>query len=294
MTYTKRKLAIVTPAKNESNNVFKLVESVSKLDYTPDLWIFVNDDSDDNTEDKFIESIRSFPSLQEVCDIKLVRHISEDKSYALGNKYSSVVKYGFEYLLKHEYEYNIKYEYIGILDCDIILPENYYSYLIKMFQSYPDLGIISGGKQLEVDVNNVKNITFCSKTHAPSGFRVWRRECFNDTGYYISISQDSVSEARAVMLGWKVRSYEELSVTMRKRGDNFNYEYYGKSDYFRWIPMYYAITKKILMKLKGHDKDALLYYKGYIEARNNRITRINDDLVRKYFRYRLFYKLLGR
>src|SRR5690554_1196437 len=176
MTEYKNKLAIVTPAKNESNNVYGLAESVAKLEYLPDLWIFINDDSDDDTEKKFRESINTFPSLKQHCTIKIIKHISKDKSYSLGNKYSSVVKFGLDFLLKYEEDSKIKYDYIGILDCDILIPENYYSFLMNKLENDPKLGIVSGGKQLEIDSNNKTSVTFSSRTHAPSGFRVWRRK----------------------------------------------------------------------------------------------------------------------
>ncbi len=45
----KSKLAIVTPAKNEAKNIPNLVRAMAGQTRKPDLWIFINDGSTDDT-----------------------------------------------------------------------------------------------------------------------------------------------------------------------------------------------------------------------------------------------------
>lgn len=285
-------IAIITPAKNEAQNVFSLVQSVANQTVIPNIWIFVNDDSTDNTEEVFWESIQFFKDQFKAVDVKCIKHEIENKEYALGNKYSTVVRFGLDYL--ESFQQVVSYNYVGILDCDVVLPSNYYEKLLNYFNQDDRLGIASAGSQIEVELNGSSVMTSNNFDHAPSGFRLWRRECFEDTGYYISISQDSVSEARAIMLGWRVRSFPSLVVYTRKRGEKFNYSYYGKSDYVRWISVWFAIAKTLLLIFRGRKSDGLNYCKGYWSAYKDKSVRIHDELAKRYFKNRIWYKLIRK
>ncbi|MBR9774821.1 MAG: glycosyltransferase family 2 protein [Cytophagales bacterium] len=285
------KLAIVTPAKNEAKNIPKLVGSMAEQTKRPDLWIFINDGSTDNTVEVFEEEIKKHGAAFKNTRIQLVNYEDVDQSYALGPKYSRIIKFGLNKILSLEKDF--KYEYVGILDSDVF-PENvYYEVLLKKFENNPKLGIASASKQQE-DYGNEIITSYVNKSFAPSGFRVWRRACLDQTDYSISISQDSVSAARAIMLGWKVKSFPELEVSLRQRGAKFGFEYYGKSAYMRHVPYLYVLAGAARMYLLGKKDDARQYINGYKESAKNNIDRIEDPLAIKYYKNRFFYKLLGK
>ncbi|MDO6436256.1 glycosyltransferase family 2 protein [Cyclobacterium sp. 1_MG-2023] len=285
------KLAIVTPAKNEAKNIPKLVGSMAGQTKRPDLWIFINDGSTDNTVEVFEEEIKKYSVAFENTSIQLINYEDEDQSYALGPKYSRIIKFGLNKLLSHEKEF--KYEYVGILDSDVFPEKAYYEILLNKFENNPKLGIASASKQQE-DYGNEIITSYVNKSFAPSGFRVWRRACLDQTDYSISISQDSVSAARAIMLGWEVKSFPDLEVSLRQRGAKFGFEYYGKSAYMRHVPYLYVLAGAARMFLLGKKDDARQYINGYKESAKNNIDRIEDPLAIKYFKNRFFYKLLGK
>jgi glycosyltransferase involved in cell wall biosynthesis len=293
-THKIKGLAIVTPAKNESGNVPELVRSVANQTVFPDLWVFVNDSSTDDTEAKFGEEVLKYPHLCSNCTILVIKHTCTDNTYALGTKYSRVVRFGFDELLKYEHQHNVRFDFLGILDSDVFPSPGYYENLLQRFKADSTLGIAAGGRQEEFGLNGNSFTSISVATHAPGNSRVWRRECFEATGYYISISQDSVSEARAVMMGWKVRSFPYLSVRMRKKGGNYSYRYYGVSDYVRWTPMWYTFLKSLKIFLSGRRSDAGQFLKGYMGSRKEKLPRLDDPLSKKYYRYRLYYKITGR
>lgn len=53
------------------------------------------------------------------------------------------------------------------------------------------------------------------------------------------------------MLGWKVKSFPELEVSLRQRGAKFGFEYYGKSAYMRHVPYLYVLAGAARMYLLG-------------------------------------------
>ena len=288
-----KKLAIITPAKNEAENIERLVKSVASQIRIPDAWFFINDGSTDGTKEKFQSEIVKYQKLSKNCRI-VVRDIDDkDGAYALGEKYSKVVNIGLRSVYKFEEEINDYFDFIGVLDCDVFPEECYYEILLKKFDSDLMLGIAAGGKQIEESpAGNI--ISHNSRSHAPGGLRVWRRDCLVETGYHVTISQDAVSEARAIMMGWKVRSFSKVSVCMRKRGAKFGYSYYGKSAYVRYVPFWYVLLGAGKLSFQSQRKNAIQYIKGYRKAKENRETRITDPLAKRYFRNKGFYKLLGR
>lgn len=285
-----RSYVIVTPAKNEELNVPYLVESIARQTLMPEAWFFVNDVSTDNTVDLFLSEVRKYISFSNT-EIRVVNHVTCELEYGLGKKYSSVVRYGFDKIEEFEKQTGKRFDYFALLDCDVFPEDNYYEKLIFELEKNKKLGIVSGGRQYEIDTGLC---SFVYKRHAAGMMRLWRRQCFIQTGYYPSISQDSVSEARAKMMGWKTESFSYLSVKMRSMGSKSKYEYYGKSYYIRWCSPIIVYLHYLKLKKNGKKNDARLFLKGYREAKKQKIERLNDELAKKYFSHQLFYKLIGK
>lgn len=286
-------LAIVTPAKNEAANIPNLVRGLATQSVKPDLWVFVNDQSTDATVDVFGKEIQRYASDLNGTKILQVDYNDEEKGYALGPKYSRIIKFGLDKVYEFEESAGVAYDFVGILDSDVVPEERYYELLLQNFREDPRLGIASAGKQKE-DYGKEIITSYVNKSFAPSGFRVWRRACLEQTGYSISVSQDAVSAARAIMSGWKVQSFRSLVVSLRQRGAKFGYTYYGKSAYMRHVPYLYVLAGAAKMYLTGKKSDARHYLLGYKEAQESQVSRIEDPLAIKYFKNRFFYKLLGK
>lgn len=285
---------IVTPAKDEAGNVPKLFEAIRAQEILPRMWVIVDDGSIDDTAGQVQEQIQAWDDCDERPDVRLISHDTSDTEYALGAKYAQVVKFGLSRLLEFEASLSQPLDYFGILDCDVFPEPAYYRKLIAQFESDPKLGICSGGTLHEQTDDGKIDVAVSSRSHAPGGLRLWRAECLHDTGYEPTISQDAVSEARAIMLGWRVRSFPEAAVTTRKRGAKFGYAYYGRSAFLRGVPFWYVLLGGLRMLLNRRSKDASDYVAGYRQARATGDARINDPLARRYFRWIFFYRLIGK
>lgn len=284
-------LCIITPGKNESENIKGLVESLTIQSRMPDLWIFVNDNSTDNTEITFFNCIKE-RNVDERFEFVYTIYPNRSESYQLGEHYSSLISYALNIVKKYEVDKNLKFEYIGILDCDIRLPDNYYAFLLNEFDLNEDLGIVSAGSQVEVQKDGNSFNSVVNSEHCPGGFRVWRSTCLDSTGYSITISQDAVSEARAIMLGWQVKSFPELIVTMRARGSKFGYDYYGRSAYQRHIPFWIVLIQCVYLFFIGRQQSARQYFFGYFTAKSEGVSKISDPLAKRYFKTKLRRKII--
>ena len=287
----KKKLAIVTPAKNEAKNMANLVKGMASQIRKPDLWLFINDGSTDDTVSLFEKEKLKYADAFLDTDIKIIHYQDDEKEYALGPKYSRIIRFGLDTVFSQEKEE--KFDFIGILDSDVVPEVGYYDKLLNKFEQDPKLGIASASRQQE-DYGNKIITSYVNKTFSPSGFRVWRRACLDQTGYTISISQDSVSAAKAIMLGWKVQSFREMEVSLRQRGAKYGYEYYGKSAYVRHVSFFYVLAGAARMYLLGKKADAIQYINGYNNAARQKISRIEDPLAIKYYKNRFYYKIIGK
>jgi len=285
---------LVTPAKNEASNVQRIFEVICSQSVPPKLWIIVDDGSTDETALRVRQEIESRDTGADLPKIVLISYESAESEYRLGRKYASVVKYGLSTLQTMNSELACCLEYVGVLDCDVFPEPRYYEKLLVRFAIDHKLGICSGGTLHEVMDDGTTEIATCSRSHAPGGLRLWRVTCLNETGYEPTISQDAVSEARAIMMGWRVRSFADTHVETRKRGAKFGYSYYGRSAYARCVPYWYVLLGAAKMWLANRPKDAADYIKGYRNAQSDGDPRIEDQLARRYFRWIFFYRLLGK
>jgi len=282
-------ISIVTPAKDEIQNVKRLVASVSSQSNVF-CWIIVDDGSRDGTGDAFTHELGEVNHNTRY--VKVIRR-SNTEPYQLGTKYSGVVRYGLEYLWRLEKEFSFRSDLIGILDADVFPQPGYYSSLVQHFSQTKILGIASGRTYIETVHGHV--LLPQNRYWASGNCRLWRRECLAQTGYQQTISADAVTAARAVILGWSVRCFSDISVIARPLGSRNGYEYYGRSMYQRHVPFVYLMLSASRLTLHNHTrKEALSLVRGYMNARRMKEPRIGDSLATRYFRFMFFYRVMER
>ena len=195
----KAKYILITAAKNEELFIEKTIRSVLNQTIKPERWIIVSDGSTDRTNDiveqywnknKFIDLITLPPN--------------EERNF------SSKVNALNEALKKTGL---MEYDFIGNLDADVTLENGYYEDVIRTFLANPKLGI-AGGIILDFVNDKVypQNISLNSVAGA---IQVFRKECFENIGYYIPFKyggEDAYMEIMARMMGWEVQTLTELKI----------------------------------------------------------------------------------
>ena len=192
---------LLTPVRNEKEQIENLVKCIVNSTFKPDFWIIIDDHSTDGSVDE-IKSLSNYNPF-----IHLVESTDNPSEY-MGMNYSQVLINGWTYCLSKLKSENISY--IGILDADIEFDSEYWEQLKNKLDSEKEMGIVSGS----LTNNNSGKIVLekNQRHHLPrGGMRLIKSDCFYDIGSIIkSRSPDAVMNAIARAKGWKTLLIPEL------------------------------------------------------------------------------------
>lgn len=128
--------SVIIPAHNEEKFIGKALESIVQQSILPLQLIVVNDNSTDQTQ----SIVTSFSKKYSF--IKCIHSKSKSNEHLPGNKIIQAFYKGFEKL-------NSDWDVIVKLDADVILPNNYFEEVLKIYSSQPKAGIVGGLAMVE-------------------------------------------------------------------------------------------------------------------------------------------------
>jgi glycosyltransferase involved in cell wall biosynthesis len=274
------RIALVTPLKNEMGNIPDLMQKISTQSIPIKYWIIVENGSEDGSKE-YLANLKEVPNVE----FFIVKHFTlPNEKYELGQKYSTVVNQGFLYLAENSIFPEI--DFLGILDADCFPDPGYYRQLTSFMRQNERIGLSSGwGYTLEGKYDGE------AKNWVRGNCRLWKKECFIESGYIVGPSADTLSLCKAELKGWLAIPDQTLVYHCREVGKKVNYSYYGYSAYFRGITPLYAIFKTINYFFIGKSTQAYGYFKGYFTSYFSRKERIQDPAIRNYFARYFFKKL---
>jgi glycosyltransferase involved in cell wall biosynthesis len=278
-------IALVTPLKNERQNIDKFIKSIENQNISIKCLIIVENDSTDGSS----EYLNNIKSIKNVEHFYIINMNFEDTSYRVGKKYATIIDNGFQSLKEKPFYDTL--DYIGILDCDVFPDNDYYLKLTKFLKSNPKTGISSGLIYTQEGKLHIAN-----KNWVRGGCRVWKKECFEEAGYLIAYTADTVSIALAHLKGWKTETLKSAKVVSREVNVRIaNSTNKGYHAYYRGHTLFYVFLKAIYLILaKGKAKMSYEFLAGYITSMIDKKPRIEDKQVRKYFRHYMFNKLIKK
>lgn len=264
---------LITPARNEAENISRIIESMISQILLPLKWVIVSDGSTDGT-DKIVEKY-----LHDYSWIELLR-MPERKERHFAGKVAAFNS-GYE-KVKH-----LPYDIIGNLDADISFMPDYFEFLMAKFQDDPLLGcagtpFVEDGKHYDYRFTNIE--------HVSGACQLFRKKCFEDIGGYIPIKSggiDWTAVTTARMKGWKTRTFtEKTCLHHRKMGTGsaafimtwFNT---GKRDYFLGNHPFWEIFRTLYqMTKKPYIIGGFLLFAAYAWNSLRRMERpISEDLL---------------
>lgn len=275
-----KKIAIVTPLKNEMDSIQRLIKSIEYQSVRIYSWIIVENDSSDGSKD-YLDKITN---VKNVDYFKVLNISFTDKRYELGIKYSKIVNKGFQYL-KNVKELN-EIDYVGILDADCFPEEYYYEKLLNTFESVNGLGITSG--RILFDNGNEH---FINENHVRGSGRLWSVDCFNDSGYIIGMSADTLSATKARLHNWKVQVTHNAQIVSREAGARVGFQYYGRASYYRGDPILYAVLRALKNAIYFRFRFAYGFFTGYVSSYINKAIRVEDTEIKNYYKNRRVWKI---
>lgn len=270
---------IITPCKNEGDNLPSLISSIAAQKVKPVVWVIVDDGSVDKTPEIIRNAKGKFNWIQY---IRL-----EAGKRDIGLHLSGVIKTGFDYATSYCKKNNLDYKYLGNVDADLTLEKTFFENLINEFANSPILGIASGGTK---NIIGDKIIHAKISVYEPSGGHMLiRRECYEEcSGIPISYAWDSILKAKARINGWETRRFEEnIAIEIRDvnsvEGYWKGYIISGKKDYFLNLNPFHAIFKSMKYLIRKPYYIGVIYILSYLKDAILRKKQINDTEIKKYF-----------
>lgn len=275
-----RRYVIITPCKNEEKSLPEVAKSIINQRIKPLLWIIVDDCSTDNTRYIINKLTDKYKWIQKL-------ELEESKSRDLGIHIAQVYIKGFENAIKYCSINDLKFEYIGIVDADMVLSSTYFERLIEEFEKDKQLGICSGHGYYKL---NDRIIWPAFRSDFPTGSaRLWRKECFDKTGGYIpTCSPDSVSVAKAKVLGWNTKRIKDNNFFSTRADSSAEglwkgYKQLASNNYYIGYTLHHALLKGIKLLFSYPYYTGVSYLSSFIVCYLFKKKRLEDNDIIEYY-----------
>jgi glycosyltransferase involved in cell wall biosynthesis len=268
------KYVLITPAHNEEKFIRKTLESMAGQTALPERWVVVDDGSTDGTAQIVGEYVRRFPWID------LVRRPQRrDRSFA-GKVHA--------FNAGRDRISSLPFDVIGNLDADLSFDPDYLEFLLRKFSEDPKLGV-AGTPFTEDGGYDTAQDSFEGENHVAGGCQLFRRQCFEDVGGYISNPAggiDWIAVTTARMKGWRTRSFPQKrfhhyrTLGTAGRSDLAASFSYGEKDYYLGGSPVWQIFRVVYRAAK-RPVDGVGMFAGYSWAALRRINRpVSPELMR--------------
>jgi glycosyltransferase involved in cell wall biosynthesis len=278
-----RQYVVVTPARDEADNLPRLAASLAAQTLLPQAWYIVENGSSDNT----LEFARGIAA-----EHKWVRVLSLPGS-PTANRGAPVVRAlqaGIAAIVDPP-------EILVNVDADISMERDYFERLLAKFDADPSLGIGSGSAY-ELRKGGWEQ-RFVTGSTAWGASRAYRWACLEELlPFEERVAWDGLDEFKANVRGWRTRAFEDLPFRHHRReGERDGATWKVRSNegrtahYLGYRPWY------LVLRALWHarrEPAALAMIAGYIGAAARGARRNNDEASRAYLRQQQSLRNLRR
>jgi biofilm PGA synthesis N-glycosyltransferase PgaC len=275
------RILIISPVRNEVAHLATVARSVERQTRPPDVWLVVDDGSDDGTP-ALLEQLAS--------RIEFMRVLSTPAAFTAdrGDRHAvAAAPRAFNWALRSVDRRG--FTHIGKLDGDIELPEDYFERLLADFRQDARLGI--GGGVLVEQIGSQWRTMHTAPHHVRGALKLYRRECLEAIGGVRELlGWDGVDQTYARMHGFQTRPTPGLVARHhracgsadgllrgRVRGGA---THYALRFSFPWVLV--KSLKVARMRPLGVSGAAFLY--GYVRASLRSAQRIDDPEYVRFVR----------
>lgn len=276
--------ALVTPFRDEAENLPRLAAAVLGQSVLPTQWILVDTGSTD-------ESIRVAADLAAQHDwVRILK--SHGDPMRPGAPIVRAFKAGLN-ALRGDAEVVVK------LDADVSFDAGYFGGLLEAFADDPRLGIASGGcLEFEGGEWRPRHVT---GDHVRGATRAYRRACLEEVGPLPEeMGWDGVDELKAAVLGWRTRTVPTLAffhhraVGERDGARSARWRAEGRCVYYMGYRPTYVVARTVGRALRDRDVRAFVMTWAFLRAMLRREDKYPDERVRHYLRSQQRLRLLPR
>lgn len=279
---------IVSPVRNEAKYLPLTIEAVTKQTVLPELWIIVDDGSNDETAAVAEAAAARYDW------IRVVRR--SDRGYRQPGRGVVEAFYdGYSQIGVLEWQYVVK------LDGDLSFAPDYFARCLLRFQQDPRLGIGGGTICKETSGFLIPESTSDPMFHVRGATKIYRRECWERIGGLIRApGWDTVDEFKANMLGWATYTFQEIQAlhyrpTGQAQGNWKNWVKNGHANYVTgYHPLFVLLKCVSRLKSKPYGIAALGLFTGYMSGYLQRAPMVGDTRLIRYVRDQQMRRLLNR
>jgi biofilm PGA synthesis N-glycosyltransferase PgaC len=284
------RLLLITPARNEAAHLERTIRAVAAQTRPPDLWLVVDDGSDDGTPELLDRLAEEVPFLEVRRAPARTAAAEEDglalaaEAIAFNAALESVDLAGFTH--------------VGKLDADVELPPEYFEGLLSRFGAEPQLGV-AGGVLLERDGKGWEP-TKVPAHHVRGALKLYSRECFEAIGGIEErLGWDTIDETYARMRGFKTRSLPGLTARHHRpvatRGGTLRGRArHGQCAYILRYDAWWVILRSFKVALqRPYALSGIAFLCGYFRALLNSQPKVEDERYREFVRDELRSRLFG-
>lgn len=284
---------LITPVKNESNNIPSLFNSILNQTIKPIIWVIIDGNSKDDTKEKIIALIKENNWI----------YLQDQKKYSKVGphcNFAFAVMEGFEVGDRLCREKHYEYKYIGKLDADVLIPSDFFEKLIKYMDINLDCAVTSA---TSYTIHNNKIYTSYESVEPESIIidrylldelpdkRLYRKEDIDNIGGFpiAMYSPDTIVLTKFRLNNKKICKLNDLKLincrndTGIERNMIISYFNFGKAKYYlnySWILFFFSF---ISVSLRYPYYNCLPYFLGYLYSYIMHDKQIDDDKIKQYF-----------
>lgn len=270
------RLLIISPVRNEAAHIGKVAAGLAAQTRRPDLWLVVDDGSDDETpailrrlaeELDFLRVVATPPDFTAQAPDRLaVAAAPRAFNYGLGTIPA---------------DERAAFTHLGKLDGDVELRPDYYATILAEFDRDPQLGIC-GGAILEEHGGDWQAAASAVE-HVRGALKLYSRECFEAIGGIREVlAWDAVDEVIARMHGFETRSVPSAETLHHRHIGSADGRLRGHVRWGRghWIaqhgPVWTVVrSAKVGATLKPRGASGVAYLYGYTSAAVRGVPRVD-------------------
>jgi poly-beta-1,6-N-acetyl-D-glucosamine synthase len=270
--------ALITPARNEAENLRRLAGCLAEQTIPPQAWLVVDDGSTDGTAELAFELAAELPALQVLSSVGARTKAGPLEAGRQSGRDIVAFKTGLEALEGRP-------DVVLKLDADVSFAPDFFERLLAEFEADPRLGI-AGGVCWERDGDEWRPY-HVTGGHVRGATRAYRRECLLDVSPLEErIGWDAVDEMRANLNGWSTRSIQSLPFYHHRRlgerdGARREWEAQGRMAHYLGYRISYLLART-LWRVRT-ERAAVAMLSGYASAALRREPRGPAEL-RAYLR----------
>ena len=263
--------ALVTPVRNEEENLRRLAECVVSQTVAPQAWLIVDNGSSDLTRERAAELAASHDWI----------HVLEapEPVQIRGAPIVRAVLVGLEALEPWP-------DVVVKLDADVSFEPDHFERLLARFAAEPRLGIASS-LCLEQEAGQWRP-TYSTRSHARGAVRAYRRACLADVmPLEQRLGWDGIDELKAAVCGWRTATIHDIVFFHhRKAGERegayARWRRQGETAHYMGYRPSYLVLRALYRAWR--EPSALAMVPGYLGAVLSRSPRYADAEVRAWLR----------